>query len=116
MIMEIGGWGGVRKKVTENVATKELTGQGGSWIVHMDNDIHNDGESGDRVEAWDQVPNSKEQVSEEGNRKERGENMVEHSMSHHKGVEKYSGSSMGEWRKHLPNLYEVSSVWKKNTL
>lgn len=47
--------------------------------------------------------------------KRRGEDMVEHSMSHHRRVEKYSGSSPGEWGKHPPNLYEVSSMWKKNT-
>lgn len=52
--MEIGSWGRMEKKVTEDLETKELTGHVGSWIVHIDDDIIQDnGKSWNKVEAWE---------------------------------------------------------------
>lgn len=95
MIMETGGWWRIEKKVTEYVATKQLTGQGGSWMIHTDNDtIQDDDKSWDRVEAWQPraktLKNKGEYpVSQQDDRKEEGKRWygLEYSVSYHKKVE-----------------------------
>ena len=101
--MEIGSWGRMEKKVTENLETKELTGQVGSWIVHKDDDIiQNDGKSWHRVEAWEpraKFWRTREIILCEDNyplwvsrmtEKRRGESWqsLEYSINYHKQVEK----------------------------